>query len=61
MVPNWWKRGVHELKFPAEKLWLGENIIRVVYSASQPREKESLQVLWPEIQLRYPKNTASAK
>ena len=61
MVPDWWKRGVHELKFPAEKLWLGENIIRVVYSASQPREKESLQVLWPEIQLRYPKNTASAK
>ena len=54
MVPDWWKRGVHALSFPAEKLWLGENIIRIVYSTPNPESCETIQFMWPEIQLRYP-------
>lgn len=52
-TPDWWKRGVHSLEFPAEKLWLGENFIRLTYSADAPQTREKLQVLWPEIQIRY--------
>ena len=58
-VPNWWKRGARSLEFPAEKLWLGENIIRVVYSASNPLQIKPLYIHWPEIQLRYPAAAAA--
>ena len=54
-VPDWWKRGVHALGFPAENLWLGENIIRIVYSTTTPESAPPIQFMWPEIQLRYPK------
>ncbi len=52
-VPDWWKRGMRTLPFPPEALWLGENIVRISYFTTDPKAQPSLQILWPEIQLRY--------
>lgn len=54
-VPNWWMRGEHELMINPEWLWMGENIIRIVYSTKAARKREELQVLWPEVRIRYNK------
>ena len=53
MVPDWWKKGMHTLEVPPELLWMGENVIRMVYSTDAPAEQEPLHILWPEIQIRY--------
>ena len=53
-VPGWWRRGIHALGFSAADLWLGKNIIRIVYSTDHAETSEPIQFLWPEIQLRYP-------
>jgi hypothetical protein len=53
MVPDWWKKGMHTLAVPPDLLWLGENVIRMVYSTDAPAEQAPLHILWPEIQIRY--------
>ncbi len=52
-IPNWWLRGLHELAFEPEWLWLGENIIRMVYETDTPKGREKIQVQWPEVRVRY--------
>ena len=52
-VPDWWKRAMRAIPFPPDLLWMGENIIRVTYCTDAPARQKQLQVLWPEIQLRY--------
>ena len=52
-IPNWWLRGLHELAFEPEWLWLGENIIRMVYETDTPKGRDKIQVQWPEVRVRY--------
>lgn len=55
MVPNWWRRGIHTLKADPKWFYLGENIIRIVYSADKSHSRTPLYIQWPEVQIRYGK------
>ena len=49
---EWWKRGEHTLPFDAQWLRLGENRIRMVYSADRP-DMEPLWIGWVDLLIAY--------